>query len=259
MNHAAPPSKRRWLKRLGIGAVIVGILLACAGLYAYNRSNAQPESWQQERERIARMGTTEKLDMAEGLRNWLLSEWSSTEPSEEFAQGNPDSLLGQRRRFAIPYDELNVWLDVEGRSLLEAVGIGLPERVRHVIVSGTPGGKLVLSFEDQPDGKGRVYALTFDIGVAQDGTVTSTLTGATAGRLPLPVDAAARLIRSTSPAAPANSPNLLDALLTGQPVQPQDLPIDPGEDGVRDGRIVGLEVQTDAIIVTRETVARPRP
>lgn len=257
MNEQAAPRKRRWLKRLGLSAGLSVIFLGCLGLYAYSRWNSKPEMWSQERERIARMGSDQKEAMAESLRNRLLTEWAYTEHSEEIFNGKTDSLLGQRRTFAIPYDQLNVWLDVEGRSLLEGVGIGLPERVRHVLIRGTDDGLLVLSFEDRPDGNGRVYSFTFNISIAGDGMVTSELVEAKAGRLSIPTDAAAGLISSTSTTG-RGGPNLLDALLTGKPVRLQDIPIDPGEDGMRDGRIVGLEITPEAILVTRETVARPQ-
>ena len=97
----------------------------------------------------------------------------------------------------------------------------------------------------------QVVALTFDIAVSDDGTVTSTLKDATAGRLPLPTETAVGLLAEQGGQRAAE-------LLRGEPFGPIDVPIDPSENGLRDGRLVGLEVTGNAMVVTRETVRRQR-
>lgn len=268
MSGSTPPSRgRRWVKPLGIAAAVVLLVVGAVAGYLYQRAHAAPEQWQKEQARITAMDASQKRAVAERLRNRLITEWGSAEPSAEFLDTDSGSAIGQRRRFAIPYDELNVWLHVEGRSLLQALGIVLPQRVQHAMVQGTAEGNLVFAIEDDPDGGssgggggggGRVYTMTFDIDVAEDGTITSTLVSARAGRLSIPKDAATQLLTATSNTT-ANGGSLLNDLLTGKPVPPLDLTIDPGERGHRNGRIVGLEIDEEQIIVTRQTVRREHP
>ena len=259
MTGSTPPSRgRRWIKRVGIAAAVVLLVVGAVAGYLYQRAHAAPEQWQSEQARIIAMAPSQQKAVAERLRNRLITEWGSAEPSAEFLDTDSGSDIGQRRRFAIPYDELNVWLHVEGRSLLQALGIVLPERVQHAMVQGTAEGNLVFAIEDDPgggSGGGRVYTMTFDIDVAEDGTITSTLVSAQAGRLSIPNDAATQLLTATSTTT-ANGGSLLNDLLTGKPVPPLDLTIDPGERGHRNGRIVGLEIDEEQIIVTRQTVRR---
>ena len=96
----------------------------------------------------------------------------------------------------------------------------------------------------------QVIALSFAVTIAEDGNLTSTLKQATAGKLPLPVGAAIDIVASQ-----ADEGILLD-LMQGKPVPPVQLPIDASKDGLRDGRLVGIEVREDALVITRETVRR---
>lgn len=259
MTGPKPPSGgRRWIKRLGIAALIVVVVIAAIAGYSYQRARAVPERWKKEQDRIATMAPSKQLAVAESLRNRLINEWTAAEPSAEFRETDSDSPIGQRRRFAIPYDELNVWLHVEGRSLLEGLGITLPGQVQHAMVSGTADGNLVFAIEDGAgSGGGRIYTMTFDIDIAKDGTLTSTLLSAQAGKLDIPAEAAAQLLAATGTNSSSGG-NLLGDLLTGKAVPPRDLPIDPGDQGFRDGRIVGLEVNEKQIVVTRLTIRQQR-
>jgi len=138
----------------------------------------------------------------------------------------------------------------------------------------SPGnGLLRVSTELAANGIRQVVSMSFEVDIAGDGTVTSTIKQATAGRIRLPTAAAIRLVaRHThrdggaqqrgqkTPGEAGNNPRgaLVD-LMRGRPVAPIQLPIDPTQDGLRDGRLVGLEVREDALLVTRETVRRDRP
>ncbi|MEO0477623.1 MAG: hypothetical protein AAF085_16890 [Planctomycetota bacterium] len=185
--------------------------------------------------------------MSESLRNRLLKQWS--DPGEKTPVTEAD-LFGHRRTIAIPYDELNTWVQAEGITLLEEVGVSIPDGATTAMIDSPGGGLLRISFEVSVDGVEQVIALSFAVTIAKDGTLTSTLEQATAGRLPLPVGTAIDLIASQ-----ADSGILLD-LMQGTPLPPIELPIDASEDGLRNGRLVGLQVNADAMIVTRETVRR---
>ncbi|MEM1354200.1 MAG: hypothetical protein AAGC44_10780 [Planctomycetota bacterium] len=246
---------RKWVKRAAITLMALVLVAVLITGYLYQRAGAAPEMWTKERSRISAMAPSQQQTVTERLRNRLINEWTAAEPSSEFIKTDSGSIFGQRRRFAIPYNELNVWLHVEGRALLENLGITLPARVQHAMVSGTADGNLVFAVEDDPGSGGRVYTLTFKIDIADDGTVTSRLISAEAGRLSLPPETAARLLASSNSTSP-DVENLLNDMMTGNPVPPRDLTIDPGAEGARDGRIVGLEVDEQQIIVTRQTVRR---
>ncbi|MGB0768962.1 MAG: hypothetical protein ACPGYV_14785, partial [Phycisphaeraceae bacterium] len=163
-------------------------------------------------------------------------------------------LFGHRKTIEIPYDDLNVWIANEGTQLLEEIGVDLPRSVKGAMVDAPRDGVVRISFEIDGRNSEQVLTLSFAIAVGDDGTVTSELVGATAGRMPLPTQTAIDLI-----AARADGHTTLIDLMTGQPVAPVDVPIDPSKDGVRDGRLVGLTVRTDALVVTRETIERQQP
>ena len=115
-----------------------------------------------------------------------------------------------------------------------------------------PGdGLLRISFEVTTQNIQQVVTLSFAVDVASDGMLTSTLKQATAGKLPLPISAAIEIVASQ-----ADEGILLD-LMQGTPIDPIELPIDASDTG-RDGRLVGLEVTEEALVITRLTVRRSK-
>lgn len=238
-------SRKRGVRILGFGFLGLFILLCIAALAGYFYSGT-PGYWTAQQGRIQAMTKQQREAVSTSLRNRLLTEWS--DPGEAEIRRTED-LFGRRRTLEIPYEELNVWLAEEGIDLLAEVGIRMPRSVKAAMVDSAGNGRLRISCDLERGDVKQVVALTFDITVSDDGTVVSKLAGATAGRLPMPTQLAVDQI-----ARRAGSDRMMH-LMQGTPVGPIQLPIDASEDG-RDGRLVGLEVRDDALVVTRETVRR---
>jgi hypothetical protein len=242
-------NRSRGVRVLGLLFAALFVLLCVAALIAYLGFQGKPEHWEAEQNRIAELPEANRLSMSESLRNRLLRQWS--DPGEKTPVTEVD-LFGHRQRIEIQFDELNTWIKTEGLELLEAIEIQVPESATTAMVDSPGGGLLRISFEVTTEDIRQVITLSFAITVAEDGTLTSTLKQASAGKLPLPVSTAISIIASQ-----ADDGILLD-LMRGDPIAPIELPIDPSKDGVRDGRIVALEVTDAALIITRETVQRQK-
>lgn len=250
---------RRGPRRLAIAFAVLFALVCISGVVAFLGFSGRPGHWTEQQARIESLSPTEREAVSEALMNRLLTQWS--ESRGEIT--TPDDLIGQRTDLVIPYDQLNIWLAEEGIDLLASVGIQLPRSVRGVMVDSPGDGRLRVSCDVQTRRFDQVVALVFDIRVDDDGTVTSELTQASTGRLPLPtakaIDMIAKRSASRSDSSQnADTANRLLHLMNGTPTGPIDVPIDPTRDGLRDGRLVGLDIRNDALVVTRETVRRSR-
>ena len=249
MNAESAAARRRGVRILGVVFLAVFVLVAALGLTVYFGLNVTPDYRAQQQARIDALSDREREAISVSLRNRLLTEWS--DPGEAAIEKAED-MFGRRRTLEIPYEQLNVWLAEEGIDLLAEVGVELPRAVKGAMVDSPGGGLLRVSCDLERGGTRQVVALVFDIAVDDDGIVTSRLDGASAGRLPIPAQMAVDQI-----ARRAESDRVLH-LMQGTPVGPIELPIDASENG-RDGRLVGLEVRDDVLVVTRETVPRLRP
>ncbi len=239
--------RSRGVRVLGLAFAALFVLLCLAALLVYLSFHGRPAHWDNEQQRLAAMPDAQRQAVSESLRNQLLTQWS--DPGEKTPLTEAD-LFGQRKTITIPYADLNTWIQTEGIELLAEVGIKIPDSAPSAMIDSPGDGLLRISFEIKTQDIDQVIALSFAVTVAENGTLTSTLKQATAGRLPLPVATATQIVASQ-----AKDGILLD-LMQGNPVPPFELPIDPSADGLRDGRLVGLEVQQDALIITRETVRR---
>ncbi len=235
--------RRRGVRVLGIVFVVILVVLLGVAL-VMSRMVGTPAYWTEQQERIAALSEDEKKVISHNLRNRLATEWSDAGPEVPTTAAD---LYGHRRTIEIPYDDFNVWLAAEGIDLLAEVGVRLPSAVQAAMVDSAGGGLLRITCDLQSGDIQQVVALVFEIDVGEDGTVTSRLAGATAGRLPMPTEVAIDQIARRS-----NSERMVH-LMQGTPTGPIELPIDRG----RDGRLVGLEVREDALVVERETV-RPK-
>lgn len=250
---AAPANDSDAMRRSGVrilGFAFVGlfVLLCIGALVAYLGLSGKPDHWNAQQQRIAGMNPQEREAISEAMLHHVLDKWSE---GPKHATSIED-LIGQRTTLTIPYEDLNIWLAEEGISLLEEVGIRMPRSVKGTMVDSAGNGLLRISCDVKSRRIQQVVALTFDIKVANDGTIQSRLVSASAGLLPLPRESAVDLIAKRAD----NKDGLMYDLMQGNPVPPIELPIDPTEDGLRDGRLVGLEVREDAMVVTRETVRR---
>ena len=239
--------RSRGVRVLGLSFAALFVLLCGVALTIHLGWNRRPAHWDQERQRVAELSEAQRAAVSESLRNRLLKQWS--DPGEKTPVTEAD-LFGHRRTIEIPYDELNTWVQAEGVGLLEEVGVNIPEEATTAMIDSPGNSLLRISFEVMVDGVEQVIALSFVVTIADDGTLTSTLEHATAGRLPLPVNTAIDLVASQA------EPGYLLDLMQGNPIDPIELPIDASEDGLRDGRLVGLDVREDALVITRETVRR---
>jgi len=235
---------------LGAGALSVLLFLSIFGLYTYFSLRSAPAYWNAQQRRITELPHEERNNISQSLRNQLLTQWSSGPSNPTSA----DDLIGHRATLLIPFEELNIWLSEEGIGLLSGVGVQLPMGVKAAMVDNAGPGQLRVTC-DLINGKIRqVVSLTFEITINEDATVSSRLVNASAGRIALPTQTAIDLMAGLD----SGNTLMLD-MMQGKTVPPIDIPIDPSEDGLRDGRLVGLEVRDDAIVITRETVRRHRP
>ena len=235
--------RSRWVRVLGLSFAALFVLLCLAALLIYLSFHSRPAHWDNEQSRLAAQTDAQRQAISESLRNKLLTQWS--DPGEKTPQTEAD-LFGHRRTITIPYADLNTWIQVEGIALLAEVGIEIPDDAPTAMIDSPGNGLLRISFEIKTEDIDQVIALSFAVTIADDGTLTSTLKQATAGRLPLPVATAIQVVASQT------DEGVLPDLMQGNPVPPYELPIGKS----RDGRLVGLEVQKDALIITRETVRR---
>lgn len=241
--------RSRGVRVLGLGFAALFALLCVIALLVYLGWHGKPAHWDTEQDRIASLPQAQRLAISESLRNRLLTEWSGSGDQNPFNGSDP---FGQQTKITIPFDELNTWIQTEGLDLLEGIDIQVPDSAPSAMIDSPGDGLLRISFEVTTDDIQQVIALSFAVTIAKDGTLTSTLEQASAGRLPLPVGTAIDLVASQ-----AKDGMLLD-LMQGNPLPPIEIPIDPGDDGLRDGRLVGLEVTEDALVITRETVRRKK-
>lgn len=239
--------RSRGVRVLSLAFAALFILLCGSALIVYLGWHGKPAHWDNEQQRLAELSESQREAISESLRNRLLTQWS--DPGEKTPVTQAD-LFGHRRTIEIPYTDLNTWIKTEGVELLKEVGVEVPDTAPQAMIDSPGNGLLRISFELMMDGVKQVVTLSFAVTIADDGTRTSTLTQATAGRLPLPVSTAIQIISQQT----TNS-DLLN-LIQGTPLPPIVFPIDPSKDGLRDGKLVGLEVREDALVVTRETVRR---
>lgn len=249
MSGSSEPGRRRGVRVLGIGFGVVFVLLVVVAVVIYFGLRGVPAYYAQQQERINAMPKPQREAISENFFNSLLTKWSDADAG--FPKTHSD-LFGKRRTLVIPYEELNVWLAEKGIAMLADIGIKLPPAVKGAMVDSPGGGRLRLSCEVDKGSFQQVVAMTFEISVTDDGTVTSQLQGATAGRLPIPTSTAIDLIARRKD----GGGRMLD-LMQGTPVGPIELPIDETDSG-RNGRLVGLEIRNDAMVITRETVRKPQ-
>jgi hypothetical protein len=241
--------RSRGVRVLGLAFLALFLLLYGVALIVYLGWHGKPAHWEKEQSRLAAVPDTQRQAISTSLRNRLLKQWS--DPGERTPVTEAD-LFGHRRVIDIPYDELNTWIQTEGLDLLAEIDVEVPDSATTAMIDSPGGGLLRISFEVAVDQVQQVIALSFAVTISEDGTLTSTLKQATAGKLPLPVGTAVDIIASQ-----ADEGILLD-LMQGKPVPPIELPIDASKDGLRDGRLIGLEVREDALVITRETVRRTK-
>lgn len=239
--------RSRGVRVLGLAFASLFLLLCLVALAVYLGWQGRPAHWEQEQQRLADMTEAQRQAISESLRNRLLTQWS--DPGEQTPLTEAD-LFGHRRTIEIPYADLNTWIRSEGVELLEGVGVQVPDSAPAAMIDSPGGGLLRVSFEVRTQEIEQVVALSFAVSIAESGALTSELEQATAGRLPIPVSAAIEMV------ADQGGDGVLLDLMRGNPIPPVELPIDPTRDGLRDGRLVGIEVREDAIVVTRETVRR---
>lgn len=246
MSSETAAKRSRGVRVLGLGFALLFVVLCLAGLVVYLGWHGRPAHWENEQTRLAELSDVQRQAISESLRNRLLKQWSDF---GDKLPTSPEELFGHERQIEIPFEELNTWIQTEGLELLAEVDIKVPETATTAMIDSPGDGLLRISFEVTAQGVVQVVTLSFAVSIENDGTLTSTLKEATAGKLPLPVNTAIEIVASQ-----ADEGILLD-LMQGTPVDPIQLPIDASDTG-RDGRLVGLEVTDTALVITRLTVPR---
>lgn len=242
MTDASASKRKRGVRVLGLSFLTLFIGLCLSAVIAYFVYNGRPGYWQQQQARIDAMSQTERQAVSESLHARVANGWTAADNDWPATEAD---LYGHRSTIEIPYEDLNVWLAEEGIGLLTQIGIKLPKSVKAAMVDSAGDGLLRISCDIERKQRRQIIALTFEVKVSDDGQITSTLKGATAGRLPMPTKVATDLI-----AQRGDGEGLMVGLTQGKPVGPLELPIDKA----RSGRLIALEVRDDALVVTRETV-----
>lgn len=245
---ATAESRSRGVRVLGLAFAGLFVLLSLSALLIYLGWHGKPAHWESEQQRISTLPEAQRDAISESLRNRLLKQWSDY---GDQLPSSPDDLFGQETTIEIPFDELNTWIQTEGLDLLSEIDVEVPKTATTAMIDSPGDGLLRISFEVTSQQVEQVVTLSFLVTIADNGTLTSTLKQATAGKLPLPVGTAIDIVSSQ-----AEGGILLD-LMKGTPIDPVQLPIDASDTG-RDGRLVGLKVTQEALIITRQTVPRKK-
>ena len=241
--------RSRGVRVLSLAFASLFILLAITAVILYLGFHGTPEHWSQEQSRIATLSDDQQQATSQSFRNRFITLWANPGDKTPVTE---DDLFGHRQAIEVPFNDLNTWIKAEGVELLSEIGIKVPKSAASAMVDSPGDGLIRVSVQVTIERVPQIITLSFAVNIAEDGTLTSTLKHATAGKLPLPVDTAISLVASKT-----DEQRLLD-LMQGNPIPPIEMPIDPSEDGVRDGRIVGLEVTDNALTLTRETVRRKK-
>lgn len=248
MSNTTAAKRSRGVRVLGLAFAALFVVLCLSALLIYLGWHGKPAHWDSEQSRLAELSDAQREAISESLRNRLLKQWSDY---GDALPANQDELFGHERTIEIPFDQLNTWIQTEGLELLTEIDVEVPKTATTAMIDSPGDGLLRISFEVTAQEVEQVVTLSFAVTIADDGMLTSTLKQATAGKLPLPVSAAIDLISSQ-----AEGGILLD-LMKGTPIDPIELPIDTSDTG-RDGRLIGLEITKDALIIKRQTVRRKK-
>jgi hypothetical protein len=245
MSDASTASRRRGVRVLGLGFGTLFVVLCVAAVLSYFGMHGVPSYYTDQLDRIRAMSDQEREAISKNFEADIANGWTDAGPNMPTRE---EELYGHRRTIEIPYEDLNVWLAEEGSDMLAQIGIRLPKSVKGAMVDSAGEGYLRISCDVQRGKRRQVVSMTFAVAVSEDGIVTSTLEGARAGRLPVPTAVARDMI-----AQRGDSGGLMVGLTSGEPVGPVELPIDKA----RNGRLVGMQIKEDKLVVTRETV-RPQ-
>lgn len=244
------PSPRQPRKRIvRIALLLIFALASVTGVSIYFAYQRQPGHWTTQQQRIKSLSREERQQISQSLFNRATTQWSKA-PDHAV---KVEDLIGHRTALEVSYEELNIWLAEDGVALLSDIGIEMPRSIRGAMVDSPGDGLLRISCDIKTPRLEQVVTLTFKIEIDDAGKVVSELISASAGLLPLPTDRAISLITKRD-----RGDGLLQALMSGSPTGPIDVPIDASKDGLRDGRLVGFEVYDDRVVITRETVLRSR-
>lgn len=243
--------------------LILGGLLLIAVVYGgskYRQWRSEPGYWADNGKMLAAIPQDEKRQRSDALIGRLGQEWSAFGAADTQALiESPDAaeqVLGDERTIVIPFEDLNIMLEVEAPAMLASQGAPLPDAIKGMMVTSDGGGRLIVAFEYDGPEVHQVFSVTLALSATAEGIITSTLVSARGGEMSLPRDRALRALADIVGGDRAVGEIKLMKLFTGEPFGPMDVPIDPGDDGVRNGRITGIEVRDEAIHITRTTVPR---
>ena len=200
--------RSRGIRVLGLAFAVLLVLLCIAAFVAW-RFQGTPDHWKREQARLADLSDAQQQATSQSFRNQFITLWGN--PGDKTPATEAD-LFGHRQEIKVPYTELNTWIKAEGVAMLTEFGVKVPKSASALMVDSPGDDLLRVSFEILYKGAPQIISLSFDLSIASDGTLTSTLKQATAGKMPLPVGTAIDLSVSLGPDL-GLPPNLATAVI----------------------------------------------
>ena len=252
---AIPERPRRIRKHILRFLLAMLVMATLVGVYKYRQLHSTPIYWDEQITLLDGLSDQQRQTVSENFRNRILDKWSDWPQDIPTHKLTEDSLIGDQVTIELPFDELNIWLNTEARETLKQQGSPLPEKVGQMILGSKDG--MLVAYIEYAGGTSNVFSITLDIQIDNDGKITSTLEHFHVGELELPRSSATSFIHDQIVGfSDKMNPDPWINLLTGEPFGPIEILIDPTDSGVRDGRIVGLEIGDQSLFLTRQTVPR---
>ncbi|MEM9295383.1 MAG: hypothetical protein AAGA57_06240 [Planctomycetota bacterium] len=246
----------RWWKIAAL--VVIGVSTVLGGLAVLGWSS-KPSGWAEMNRRLEGMDAVQRATLAESVENRLVSAWatpSGAQTAEEYyaqvVAGEAGATPAAPQTVRVEIDELNAWLDVRLRKLVEHQGQAYPAWLHSVRV-WTEGEELVLGVRVQRSEVDQVFSFALGFETPSDGGETvMRVEGARAGLLPVPLSQLAeRLGSDKGSGRRATARKLLDDLQEGVAVGDWVSKLDPD----RPVRVSAVRVSDGVIEVERQPVA----
>jgi hypothetical protein len=245
MNVAAAPKRRRWRGCLW-GVLVVAVLMALGGAWAWRLWKRVPAAWTRNQAFLAATDNATLLEMADNLEKRLLAEL--TDPGlDGTAAGN----VNQPRTIHVSMQEVNAWLAVKLPTWAANRGAVLPPEMSGYMVA-SEGQDLVVAFQYQSPRVTQVISVVIGLDIQPTGQAELSVRHVRGGELPLPPGTVVNQVKKAIAARSAQNSDI-NAIIDGRPFDPLvDI------DAARRLRLLGYRLDADGADVTIRTELRGR-